>query len=475
MSDTTTSTGLAKGQLSTIDCITQSLAVGPVFSGALLGAILAGWSAGAGSFVVVLTAICILALGRIVSEFAKRYSGSGTVYEFIARSLGKRAAVFAAGSYHAAVIALGGGGIAVIGGLLLRDFLNVHAGTSLNWWVCSIIVLVFLFIINSVGVKMSMKAQLGLIVASIVPFLILFVRVVFGSKLDGAAGNGFDSFNPSNVGEGGSLFKGILFAILMFVGFELSAALGEETKDPKKSIPRAVVSTIVIIAVFYVITQYTLAAGGTADVFDFAPMAEEYLNHFFAIWIELAILLDVLAVGIGFQLAAARGVYSLARDSVLPKALAATNKRQQPIGGVITVTAIAALLMIVTLAKHGTGLDVDDGSLPDLFFNQKAFYGFLAFSTIGGMLICMVYLLVCLGALKLFALKNPIDVVAAVIAIGVCALGVAAQFISGLEPAPPAQWSRIAAIVIAVVVAIYAATAKKDVIESVAQHAMEHD
>ena len=106
MSDTATATGLAKGQLSTIDCIAQSLAVGPVFSGALLGSILAGWSAGAGSFVVVLTAVCILALGRVVSEFAKRYSGTGTVYEFIARSLGKRAAVFAAGTYHAAATAL---------------------------------------------------------------------------------------------------------------------------------------------------------------------------------------------------------------------------------------------------------------------------------------------------------------------------------------------------------------------------------
>ena len=53
----------------------------------------------------------------------------------------------------------------------------------------------------------------------------------------------------------------IIFAILMFVGFELSAALGEETKDPKKSIPRAVISTIAIVFVFYVITQYTIAAG----------------------------------------------------------------------------------------------------------------------------------------------------------------------------------------------------------------------
>ena len=399
MSATETTGGLAKGQLTTLDCIAQSLAVGPVFSGALLGGILAMLSGGVGSFVLVITAIGIFALGRVISEFAKRYSGSGTVYEFIARSLGKRPAVFAAGSYHAAVIALGGGGIGIVGGLLLRDFLGAHAGVHWAWWVCSLIVIAFLFLVNTVGVKVSMKAQMSLIVLSAVPFIVLFFRVVFGSSIEGAAGNSWSSFNPNNVAEGGSVFKGIIFAILMFVGFELSAALGEETKDPKKSIPRAVVSTIVIIAVFYVITQYTLAAGSTPDLFDFAPMAEGYLNHFFAVWIELAILLDVLAVGIGFQLAAARGVYSLARDTVLPKALAATNKRQQPIGGVITVTVISVLLMLLVIVKHGTGL-VPEAPV-DIFAFQNAFYGFLAFSTIGGMLICMVYLLVCLGALKL--------------------------------------------------------------------------
>lgn len=470
------SQGLAKGQLSTLDCIAQSLAVGPVFSGALLGGILAGLSGGVGSFVIVITTIGILALGRIVSEFAKRYSGSGTVYEFIARSLGQRAAVFAATAYHAAVISLAGLGIGIIGGLLLRDFLNSHAGIDLPWWVCSLIVLAFLFVVNVVGVKVSIKAQLVLIILSIIPFILLFVAVVADGGADvGAAGNSFDSFNPGNIAEGGSIFKGIIFAILMFVGFELSAALGEETKDPKRSIPRAVLSTIVIIAVFYVITQYTLAAGSTAELFDFGPMAEHYLGHFFAIWIELAILLDVLAVGIGFQLAAARGVFSLARDGVLPSGLAKVNARQQPIGGVVTVAVISVIVVLISLAKWGTDL-VDPENLPDLFFNQPVFYGgFVGASVIGGMLICAVYALVCLGALKLFATKNPLDLVAAIVALVTVVLGIAAQFIDGLAPAPEAEWSRIAAIIIAVVMLVFAAAAKKDTIAKVAQHATEHE
>ena len=459
---------LAQGQLSTIDCVAQSLAVGPVFSGALLGGILAGLSGGVGPFVIVLTVIGVLGLGRVVSEFAKRYSGTGTVYEFIARSLGQRAAVFAAGVYHLAATALAGPGIAIIGGLIARDFFNAHMGIDLAWWVWALIVTVIIFGVNVVGVKISMKAQLALIVVSVLPFIILFLKVLF----DGPNENSVDSFNPSNVADGGSVFKGLLFAILMFVGFELSAALGEETKDPKKSIPRAVMTTIAITGAFYIMTQYTLAVGATEAGFDFAPMAEVELSRFFGVWIELAVLLDIIAVGIGFQLAAARGVFSMARDGVLPKALSRTNAKQLPIAGSITVFGIAVVTTLIALVKYGT--DLVDPAGPDLFFNSEVFNGFLGTTVIGGMLICLVYVLVCLGALKLFATKNPLDLVAAVIGLATCAGGIAAQFIEGTKPAPTYEWGRTLGIALAVLVAIWAAVAKKDVVDKVAQHATEH-
>src|SRR5215831_7264095 len=86
--------GLAQGQLTTVDCIAQSLAVGPIFSGAALGSLVAILSGGVGPFVIVLVAVGFLGLGWTISEFAKRYTGAGTLYEYVAHSLGKRAAVF---------------------------------------------------------------------------------------------------------------------------------------------------------------------------------------------------------------------------------------------------------------------------------------------------------------------------------------------------------------------------------------------
>jgi amino acid transporter len=220
-----------------------------------------------------------------------------------------------------------------------------------------------------------------------------------------------------------------------------------------------VLSTVLIVGVFYVITQYTLAVGSTAELFDFAPMAEEYLGRWALIWIELAVLLDVIAVGIGFQLAAARGVFSLARDGVLPKALATTNAKQLPVAGSLTVFVITVVLTVVALIKYG-----DD-----------VFTAFLGTTVVGGMLICFVYLLVCLGAARNFALKNPIDIAAVVVGLATCVLGISAQFIEGTKPAPEYEWGRTFGIVLVVIIAIWAAVSKKDAVERVAQHAIEHE
>ena len=228
---------LSNKKLSTLDCVAQSLAVGPIFSAGALGAILAGLSGGVSLFVIVLTTVGILGIGWIVSELAKRYSGSGTVYEVIAHTLGKPVGVFAAMLYHLAITALVAA-LPVIGGVFLKLFCSAHLGFNPPWWLAALVMAVLMFGFNVLGVQVSVKTQLAIIIASAIPFLILFIKVVIDG---GPNGNSLSSLNPSNIAADGSVFKGVLFAILMFIGFEWSAALGEETKNPKHSIPRAVI------------------------------------------------------------------------------------------------------------------------------------------------------------------------------------------------------------------------------------------
>src|SRR5829696_3558926 len=328
------------GKLRTIDCVAQSLAVGPIFSAAVLGAILFALSGGVGPFVMVLTTIGILGLGSLVSEMAKRFSGSGTVYEYVAHTLGKRSAVFAAGAYHVAAIALYTG-IPIIGGILLKSFCTEHFGFDPPWWVAALAVLVFTIGVNLIGVQVSVRTQLSIIGLSLVPFVILTVAVI---------------------ADGGSILDGLLFAILMFVGFELAAALGEETADPARSIPTAILATILICGFFYVVTQYVgaIGSGGPEDVpFDFAALADQYVGGWLGTMIELAVLLDVLAVGIGFTAATSRGLFTLARDGLLPSRLTAVNGRDVPTTATLAVGAVAAAVVVVGLLVYGVAAPED--------------------------------------------------------------------------------------------------------------------
>ena len=71
--------GQGSGTLTTTDCVAQSMAVGPIFSAAVIGGALAAFAGGVGPFVVILTMVGILGLGYVISEFAKRYSGAGAI------------------------------------------------------------------------------------------------------------------------------------------------------------------------------------------------------------------------------------------------------------------------------------------------------------------------------------------------------------------------------------------------------------
>src|SRR4030095_15530793 len=74
--------------------------------------------------------------------------------------------------------------------------------------------------------------------------------------------------NPAHAtGECRGVFKGMVFAILAFIGFEAAAPLGEEARHPRRTIPRAVVGSAIIIGLFYVLCAYAWVFGAGFDNF----------------------------------------------------------------------------------------------------------------------------------------------------------------------------------------------------------------
>ena len=67
-------------------------------------------------------------------------------------------------------------------------------------------------------------------------------------------------FNPSTTSIG-TVFSGVMLGILLFVGFEAPPSIGEESHDPHRSIPRALIGTVAASAIFYVLMSYAISVG----------------------------------------------------------------------------------------------------------------------------------------------------------------------------------------------------------------------
>ena len=136
MSQTDTAGGagsLGDKKLSTLHAVAQSLAIGPMFSVALiLGGISrpdigAGWNA---ALAVVIATLGVLAIGYVVALYARRFAGAGAVYEYLTHGAHPWLGVITAGFFFMGVLFLGGGGIYLGLGILADRSWPAHISTS---------------------------------------------------------------------------------------------------------------------------------------------------------------------------------------------------------------------------------------------------------------------------------------------------------------------------------------------------------
>jgi len=184
MSQTDTAGGagsLGDKKLSTLHAVAQSLAIGPMFSVALiLGGISrpdigAGWNA---ALAVVVATLGVLAIGYVVALYARRFAGAGAVYEYLTHGAHPWLGVITAGFFFMGVLFLGGGGIYLGLGILADQFWTTHISTSgPDWWLWALVALVIVLALNYVGIRIAVGAMLTFAAVSFVPMLILGVVI----------------------------------------------------------------------------------------------------------------------------------------------------------------------------------------------------------------------------------------------------------------------------------------------------------
>ncbi|HEY7967614.1 MAG TPA: APC family permease, partial [Solirubrobacteraceae bacterium] len=258
---------LGERKLSTIHAVGQALAIGPMFSFALIeGGISrpqfgAGWNA---TLAVLLASIGVLAIGYVIALFARRYAGAGAMYEYLTRGAHPSVGIFASGVYFMGTLFLGGGGIFLGLGILMNNFWTAHISASgaPAWWVFGLIAVAFVLVLNYLGVRIAIRAMLAFAGLAFIPMVGLGVVII---AKGGHGGNTLTMFDPGQTSlfgfANGGVFGGVLLGILLFVGFEAAASIAEESHDPHRSIPRAVVWTVAAAATFFVFMAYAFSIG----------------------------------------------------------------------------------------------------------------------------------------------------------------------------------------------------------------------
>lgn len=394
---------LKKNALSTWDVISQSLAfLGPVMSMAFLTAYIALSAGAATPLAVAIGGLTMIALGYVISQFASRVHAAGAIYNYAAKALGPEAGFIGGWVYMFAVLMLT---IAVIAGVSgwLTEFLmmiGVLAAPSQFLWVGVVLVVcVSLFLLTYYDIRISTRTQLWLVLVTVSVVVLLAITIFIKG---GAAGHSLVPFSFAAAGGMEGLAFGLIFSILMYTGFESAAVLAEETEDPKRTMPIAIIGTVVAAVVLYTFVTYTFSIGfGVADVSAWADpnapamftMSAIYWSEGVVPFIFLAAIIDGFAVALGCLTTVTRVAFAMARDGVLPSMLSRTHPTYKT---PYIATGVILALAFITAIDFAVLYPPAEGALP-AYMTQ---FGFL--SGIGAITIEAIYVFVGVAAIIWF-------------------------------------------------------------------------
>lgn len=335
-------------------------------TGAVPVAIVLGTGAAApGAYLAAGLVLLVFSVGY--AAMSHRVSNTGAFFAYVGRGLG---IVPGVGSAFVSLLAYLTIQLAVFGffGAVAAGQLNAKLGTDLDWWVWVLIAWALVLVLSMLQVDIGAKL-LGVLMLVEVGSLALVALAVL---LQGGGPDGLDfwaSFNPADIFAGGftgSAGIALAFAFASYIGFEATAIYGEETKDPKRSVPLATYLSVGAIALLFAVTSWAVVSGvGTDNVVpevaersgDLADpaavlfsVADEYVGSWLGTLMSWLVLTSLFAGLLAFQNSAARYFYSMGRAGVLPRALDKVNGRGAPTFGTAAVSVVSLIVIVLFVA-----------------------------------------------------------------------------------------------------------------------------
>lgn len=339
--------------------------------------------------------VVALLVANQYSEFSRELPTSGSAYTFVSEGLGTGWG-FITGWIGLIAIALGVPYSFVLMSANLSTLMDRWFGIQISWSIYYVIAIGIVFALCYIGIRESLRVDLTLLAFEIGVCVLLAALVLL--KVGNTGGLSVAPFNPASAPVNGDLSIGIVLAILSFIGFETAAALGEETRNPQRNIPRAIYGSMIVVGMFYVLMAYIatvgygpaqMATGFAKDAAPFDTITRRFSGATLAIFVDLAGVLSFFSAALAIVNGGARILYTLGRDGLMPPPINWAHPTRGTPGGAI------ALLC-------GTGLV----SGLALGFTMTPFGAFNFLATLDALFVLLIYVLVSVACVRFFLRKR---------------------------------------------------------------------
>jgi amino acid transporter len=295
--------------------------------------------------------LIVMMLGVCLAQLALHLPSAGGYYTYVCRSLNPRAGFLTGWMFFLYDPLTAAVNLAYLG-FLVQTTLRIETHINCPWYVvyvaCSLLITLLIYR----GIEISAAFVMWL---TIVEIFIIIVLAIASLLHPGDGHLHLQDFVSLHDFKKKGLYLAIVFSIFTFTGFEAIAPLAEETTNPRRTIPRAILLSITLMGVFFVFTSVAIITGwGNSHIDSFAHSAENPVillakRLWGAAWVfvMIAVLNSILGAAISGTNAAIRVFYAMGRARSMPAALETIHPRfRTPVNAIILQTFITLTIGI---------------------------------------------------------------------------------------------------------------------------------
>ena len=341
---------------------------------------------------IVTAMVVILFLTNTIAEFSRFTPSTGSFVTFTGKafgsSVGAGVSVFLTFGYIVSAST-----VVSVAGVWIAETLKMFLGFSIHWSIVTVLVSLATgwLVMRGVALSTFWSGVFFYFEAGLLVIGGILMMVAHPTFLTDAP------FKYSNLTGGlAGLGAGFPLAVYLFIGWENSASLAEETENPRRNIPRALLTGTLAIGIFYIFLAYATAVGFKMDAHALGASQLPFIDGLKASAPRLLVLAYIAGVTsilgslIGLVNSQARILFNSGREGLLPEFLGKIHPQHQTPHSAMWVFLLIAVSLVLGFGLLG-------GVAPMQYF------GFAG--TLGGIPIILTYMLTNL-ALPVYVLRH---------------------------------------------------------------------